>query len=887
MSYVDRGRVELKGLNEPVHVMQVRFALDMPAVTEVDRRWWTPLRLAAAVAGIAVLAAVVALAATRAGGHHSPNLGTNVVGILDSSGRIVGQVSLHGRPGGVAAGPGSVWATDTEHDAVVQIDPAGRVVDTIPTGHDPTGVAVGGGGVWVADSGSGTVSWINANTPSDQSPTPIPVGQGPGPIAYGKGAAWVVNTTDGTLQRITPDLKPSAPIAIGGTLAAVTVGGGSVWVTDTSSSSVVKVDPRTRSAVRIAVGNNPVAVAFGAGRVWVANAADGTVMRLDPGTNQKTEITVGRNPNGVAYARDAVWVAVGQPPSVVRINAGSLHLTSTPVASLPQAVATANDHTWVTALAPPASHRGGTLRIETIPCCLPPDPGYGSPGLAHWQLLAMTNDGLVTYRRVGGPAGAQVVPDLAVAMPTVSDEGRTYTFQLRRGIHYSNGRPVRASDFRYAIERQIRHHTTTLYYQSVLFSTLVGYQACVRVPSKCSLAKAIQTEDETGTVTIHLSRPDPALPQKLATTFADFVPPGSPPPDSGKPVPATGPYKIARHSGKHGLLLIRNRYFHEWSADAQPAGYPDQMRWTFVADASKELTDVERGTADVMLDQPPTNRLGELRTRYAALAHPYAKPATNYLALNTRVPPFDKVAARQAVNLAVDRNRVSSLLGGSEFQAPTCQILPPGIPGYAPYCPYTANPTPSGASTAPDVAQAERLVRASGTRGMAVIVWLRPGYPPDAAETRYLTSVLDLLGYHASIHVATNSDDFNNMALDSRNRVQAFTGSWIADYPSPIDFFDILLTCHAFKRASQANLNWSEFCDPHLDRLVHAAEAAQAIDPPRAVALWQDADREAVNEAAWVPLTNEHGLDVISGRVGNYQHHPQWSGALLDQLWVR
>ena len=122
---------------------------------------------------------------------------------------------------------------------------------------------------------------------------------------------------------------------------------------------------------------------------------------------------------------------------------------------------------------------------------------------------------------------------------------------------------------------------------------------------------------------------------------------------------------------------------------------------------------------------------------------------------------------------------------------------------------------------------------------------------------------------------------------DSRKRIQATRSGWGAEYPSPIDFFPILLTCNAFTTASTANLNASEFCDAHLDQLVHAAEAAQATDLPEAVELWRQADREAVNQAPWVPLTNNLGVDVISPRVGNYQHHPQWWGAVLDQLWVK
>ena len=882
MTYVDRGRVELKGLDEPVHVMQVQFELDMPAAVEASGPRWTPHRLAAVAGGAFIIAAVAILAATWIGGGSNPVLGTNVVGVLNGSGHVVGQVSLHGRPSGVAVGAGSVWVT-LSSGIVAQIDPDKRVVvDRISTGVDPTGVAVGGGGVWVADSGSGTVSWVNASNPAQS--TSIPVGQGPGAIAYGEGAAWVVNTLDGTLQRITPHLKVSGPIPIGGSPTAVAVGGGWVWVTDTNSSSVLQVNPETLQQVdRISVGDDPVAVAFAAGKVWVVNGADGSVTSLDPASGRRTVFAVGHDPSGLAYADGAVWVGVGQPASIVRIEVGSLHVSTTAVGSVPQAVAADGAQTWVTALASPASHRGGTLRLVGSDSSLyTTEPGEGQAVyfLDPRRVLSMTNDGLVTYRRVGGPAGSQIVPDLAISMPRISDGGRTYTFQLRDGVRYSNDRPVKASDFRYTVERQLR---AGLRAGQLMFSNLVGADTCK--PAACSLTKGIVTDDQRHTITLHLVRPDRTfLTATLASPAGDLLPPGSPAPDSG-PLPATGPYMIKRFDHKH-ILLVRNPYFHQWSADAQPAGYPDQLQWTFIDSPDTELTDVEHGAADVMIDAVPPTRLPELSAQYANLAHSFPRLQTNYVFLNVRVPPFDHLSVRQALNLAIDRNHVVDLLGGKQVATPTCQVLPPGMPGYAPYCPYTANPTPTGVWSAPDLTRAQRLVTASGTQGATVTVWAQLGDPSNAKVAHYVASVLDAIGYHGRVHITPDLPSYSAAVVDSRNHAQAGIEGWAADYPSPINFLDQQLTCPAFVPSSQLNRDTSEFCDPRFDRVVHRAEDLQDTDPVRWIERWHEADRIAVDQAPWVPLTNPLGPDVISSRVGNYQYNPQW-GALLDQLWVK
>jgi peptide/nickel transport system substrate-binding protein len=897
LTYVDRGRFEFKGFDAPARVHQLQFDLDLPAEEPTRPERWTPVRVATlAVAAVVVLGGLVAAAATLSGDRkHADRLGTNVVGILDPSGSIIGSVRLDGTPAALAAGAGSVWASMTDRDSIVRIDPRARiVVDTVPLqgGRAPTGIAVGGGGVWVADSGSGQVSWIN---PQDTGAvTPIRVGQGPGPITYGAGAAWVVNTIDATVQRIGPNLEPSRPVAVGGTPSAVTVGGGYVWVADGSSSTVAKLDPKTMQIVgRSRVGNGPLGVAYGGGKLWVANADDGTVTRLDPATQQGTPIPVGSRPVSVSYADRTAWVPTAD--GIVRIDDG-LGTATTHTGSKPIASVAASGRIWVAAVATSASHRGGTLNVAYSGDDFGPELGPFDPAVApyydHWQMISMINDGLVTYRKTGGPAGLEVVPDLAVAMPTVTDGGRAYTFQLRNGLRYSDGRPVHASDFRSSLERALSPQALDIassgYYAQIALGSLAGYAACTRRPETCSLG--IETDDATGTITIHLTRPDPALPLKLAMPVADVVAPGAPPPNSGKPVIGTGPYMISRlyRHGYRGVLLVRNPRFRPWASNAQPPGYPDRIRWLWFKDSNSALTAVERGRADVLLGGPPPERYPELSSRYATLAHPVASLGVQYVSLNTRVRPFNDVKARQAFNLAVDRGAMANVMGGAGAFVPTCQVLPPGIFGYAPYCPYTSGSTTSGSWTGPDLRKARTLVEASGTRGDRVVVWAWGGSSSRPLMPAILNA-LDQIGYRASAHITSPDGDgfgeWNDATTDSNRRVSAVLTGWAADYPNPIDFLDLLLSCRAYVPHSTINLNTAELCDATLDGLIAKAEAVQVRDPARGAVLWQAADQRAVDLAAWVPLLHDVSTDVLSPRVGNYQHNAEWS-VLLDQLWV-
>jgi peptide/nickel transport system substrate-binding protein len=337
----------------------------------------------------------------------------------------------------------------------------------------------------------------------------------------------------------------------------------------------------------------------------------------------------------------------------------------------------------------------------------------------------------------------------------------------------------------------------------------------------------------------------------------------------------------------HSWTLVRNPRFRPWSDQAQPAGYPSRIVLRLDMPPGPAVGAVEHGRADVLLSPSPAG-LPVLATRYTSQLHTGPLGATIGLVLNTRVRPFNVLAARQALNYAIDRSKLIQLIGGPLTAQPACQILPPGLPGYQPYCPYTLNPGPGGVWTAPDLALAEHLVAASGTRGarVTVVAGAFGTKIPDQATGRYLVSVLDQLGYRASLQVITDWQAYDQRLYDSRQRMQVGWFSWYQDYPAPADFISPLLTCHSFLPANPANLNAAEFCDPRIDAQVTQALTFQARNPNAAAALWVRIDHQIIDQAPWVPIYNPRSLILLSTRVGNYQYDPYWS-VLIDQLWVR
>jgi peptide/nickel transport system substrate-binding protein len=601
-------------------------------------------------------------------------------------------------------------------------------------------------------------------------------------------------------------------------------------------------------------------VAYGAGAAWVADSLDGTVARIDPESHAVRFVHVGGAPTALAIDRN---------------------------------------HLWTTVLPGPAAHRGGTLTMTVAP----PYQAQGSSvdpaafsGFPVWWMLGLTNDGLVTYRRVGGQAGTTLVPDLATTLPAPTDGGRTYTFQLRSGIRYSTGASVRPEDIRHEIQRVLTMKDNG--YAQMFYTGIVGAQRCIQAPRRCTLAGGIVTNDEANTITFHLIAPDPEFLYKLAFSWADAFPADTPNRNLGRSMPpATGPYMTesvspSRGRGPSGLpfafhtwTLVRNPRFQEWNPDAQPPGYPDKIVLTNDENPQRAVDEIERGRIDVLL-QPPLNRLNELAVHYTNRFHSEPYAAVTELAMNTRVPPFNNVLARRALNYAIDRSRIVSLAGGPFAAQPTCQVLPPTLSGYRPYCPYTLNPSPSGTWSAPNLPKAQQLVAASGTRGMRVTMSVFPPGPvsPSTSIGRYVVSVLDRLGYRGSLRVFGNG---GGNVFDSRARVQIGYTNWEQDYAAPSDFIDVLLSCRSFVPGNPAaNDNAAEFCDPKIDAQAAHASALQAPAPGAASEAWSRIDQEITNQAPWVPLYNLREDIATSSRVGNYQYDPFWM-LLFDQLWVR
>jgi YVTN family beta-propeller protein len=831
--------------------------------------------------GLALAIAVVA----SSGGRAPPALipGNSVGAVSPSGGAIRAVLPLGTSPSAVTAGDGAVWVANYNEGTVSRIDPATRaVVQTIQSGTTPSGIAVGAGAVWVTNNYGQSVSRIDPIV--NRVVQTIPVGNAPTGVAVGYGAVWVANSSDGTLSRIDPVTGSVADtIALGGAGANdVAAGAGAVWVSDEAGDRVLRVDPRSdQVTATINVGAGPTAIGFGFGSVWVTNSLDGTVSRIDPTTDSVDEtIEVGNGAGAIAVGRAAVWVASQYAGSLSRIDPATDAVTRTVrVGNRPEGVAIAGGLMWVGERAAASSHRGGTLTVLTAfwPTTFDPVLTGVTP------VLQLGYDGLTTYQRVGGSGSVQVVPDLAISLPAPTDGGKTYTFQLRRGIHFSNGELVRPEDFRHALERDLVLGPSSIY--GGPFASVIGGAACAAHPTHCDLSRGVVTDDAANTVTFHLLAPNPEFLARLTLADAAAIPLETPDHDIGLHLPpTTGPYKFVSVTPPVGVL-VRNPYFHEWSHAARPDGYPDRIVYRYVPNQDAEILAIERGSADYTPDGVPPDRLNEVQTRFASQLYINPMVGTDALVLNTRVPPFDDLRVRQAINYAIDRGTIARLLG--QGTRPTCQMLPPGLPGYQRYCPYTSDSHPSGIWHGPDLGKAERLIAASHTQGTRITIWdLGPFQTNYTPAYSYLVSLFDRLGYPTTVKDLATSPNAQARFADSRIRVQAAIDSFQPQYLSASQIIQVFFSCDSFAPDSPGNANGSEFCDHSLDAQIDNALAAERGNSPDATALWAQTDRTVTDQAPIVPLTTPSEIDLVSARVGDYQYSFQ-DGILLDQLWIR
>jgi peptide/nickel transport system substrate-binding protein len=476
---------------------------------------------------------------------------------------------------------------------------------------------------------------------------------------------------------------------------------------------------------------------------------------------------------------------------------------------------------------------GGTLTgsYASFPDYLDPALSYTQEG---WTAMYDTYLPLLTYKRANGEEGGQVEPGLAESMPKITNGGKTYELTLRKGLKYSDGTPVKASDFKSSIERLFLVNSPG----SPFYETIVGAQKFAE--TKKGEITGIKTDDGSGKITIDLTGPRGTFTNELGMLFAALLPSGTPARNlTDDPPPATGPYMISDVEPGRGWSYRRNP---RWASsngpriDAVGDGHFDKIEITVVRNDSTQVNEIENDKTMWMQTPPPADRYTEIKDKYEGTQFRVEHPiSVYYFWMNNEKPPFDDVKLRQAVNYAVDSAALERIYAGSLVAAH--QILPEGMPGHE-----TFNLYPH------DMAKAKKLFGEANPSDRNITVWTDNENPNDEAGA-YLQNVLNEVGFNAKLKTINADNYFTIIGNETTPDLDIGWTDWYEDYPNPNDFFQPLLAGESI--APTNNLNFSRTDIPELNKKI----ARLATEPlgSRQEAEYAELDKAYMEEAVWAP----------------------------------
>lgn len=504
-----------------------------------------------------------------------------------------------------------------------------------------------------------------------------------------------------------------------------------------------------------------------------------------------------------------------------------------------------------------ASGSGGdvTVTMTSFPDYVDPQLSYTVEG---WETLYNVYTPLLTYKHERGEEGTKVVAGLAEAMPEVSPDGKTYKLTLRKNMKYSDGTPIKASDFTYAIQRLFKANSGG----SVFYETIVG--AKEYAGGTADTISGIVTDDATGAITITLTEPNGTFDNILGLPFAAPVPPSTPldKDATNSPPPASGPFMISSVQAPQTMTMERNPNFStvkDAGATEVADANVDKITITQNKSNTAQVTDIEQNRVDYMSDPPDADRLAEVKSRFADRFRMEESINTYYFWMNNQTAPFNDVRVRQAINYAVDPEALNRVFGGRLH--PSQQILPPGMPGYQEFQLYPG----------PDLNKAKALIAQANPADRDITVWTDD--EPDRKRIgEYYHDVLSQLGFNATLKVISGDVYWATIGNQSTPDLDTGFADWFQDFPHPDDFFRPLLNGASILPTNGNNYSRASY--PDLDAKMNELRSKQ-LEDPGVEEQYAALDRAYMERAAWAPYGNEQYTTFLSERMDfdkSYRH---------------
>ncbi|RPE40537.1 peptide/nickel transport system substrate-binding protein [Streptomyces sp. Ag109_O5-1] len=508
--------------------------------------------------------------------------------------------------------------------------------------------------------------------------------------------------------------------------------------------------------------------------------------------------------------------------------------------------------------------KGGTLTYELsdVPDSFDPGNTYYAYMYNFSRLYARP---LMTFEPAAGSKGNTLVPDLAASKGVSSDGGKTWTYKLRSGLKYQDGTPITSKDVKYAVERSNFARDVLSLGPNYFQQFLVGgdkYKGPYKDKSAKGLA-SIETPDDT-TIVFHLK-----------TAFQEFdylvsAPQTAPVPqakDNGvdyvKNIVSSGSYQFQSYQDGKQAVLVRNK---NWDPKTDPLRkqLPDKIVVNLKVNAETIDKDVLAGDA---IDLGGSGV--QAATQAQVLTDASKKANTDntyggrlvYMAINTKVKPFDNVACRKAVEYAVDKVSVQTAEGGPIRGEVASTVLPPDITGYSKADEYATTGSKG------DVAKAKEQLKACGKTAINTNISARSDRQPEIDAATAIINSLKKVGINATLKQYPSGKYFTDYAgvpkFTEQQNIGLIMMQWGADWPSGYGFLQQILNGQAISQSGNTNL--SQYNNKSVNDLL--AKAIGTQDTTERNSIYTQIDKQTMDDAALVPLTY---FKVLLARPTNY-----------------
>jgi ABC-type transport system substrate-binding protein len=497
--------------------------------------------------------------------------------------------------------------------------------------------------------------------------------------------------------------------------------------------------------------------------------------------------------------------------------------------------------------------QGGSMTVD-----LANDIDYTDPALDYlstgWEIEYATCLKLMNYPDANGPKGSQLTPEASAGFPRISNNGRTYDFNVKAGFtKFSNGQPVTAASFKAAFDRDAdpKMQSPALPF----FSDVVGSDK-----SPVSGVKARGSH-----LIINLTKAAPDFLARVAMPFFCAIPTNLPhDPNGVLTPPAAGPYYVAARTPNKSITIKKNPYY----KGPRPHNL-NQIDYVIGNSLDATYLRVQQGATDYAAQGIPPASYAQAAQKYGVNKGQFwVKPqlGTNYLAFNHDRPLFQGAkgtALAKAINYAIDRKAMLAQ-GGYLAGKRTDQILPPGIAGFG-----DANLYPL---KGPDLTTAKKWLARSGLKSGTQVQYYTSNTGSAPLVAQILQFNLKQLGLNVNSHLFARAVQIEKEG--TRGEPFDITSEgWIADYADPYDFINVLLSGSNLHAANNNNVAY--FNDPKFNKEM---QAASLLSGAKRYSTYGNLDVSIMAQnPPWAARNNFNDRILLSKNIGCFTYNPTYS----------